>query len=191
MSEHNLIYAAAGIAVLLLAYIFIRRGWLGAAPAEGSRFAELGEKVRLRDLFRLAVMVEEKGRDYYLKMAGKSVRPETKALCAGLAEDEALHREQLLEKLGKWRPLEVNPLTWPVFVEKAKEQGFFDSDPGEDASEDQMAEFAIRQEVKSAEFYQLFEAAFPIAWERARLHKIVTDERTHEAKLRAAYPHIR
>ena len=33
--------------------------------------------------------------------------------------------------------------------------------------------------------------ASPEAWKRARLHKLVTEERSNEAKLRAAYPHIK
>ncbi len=191
MSEHLAVYLPAAIAVGLLAYLFLRRGWLGAVPAEGSRFREFGENIHLRDLFRLAVMMEEQGRDFYLKMAEKTRDAKTKELCSLLAEEEARHWLLLLNKLSRWHKLEVNRLTWPAFLERVKQEGFFEDAPDESAPEDQLAAYAIRQEIKSAEFYQLFEAAFPEAWKRVRLHDLVLEERSHEARLRAAYPHLK
>ncbi len=191
MSEHLTIYLPAALAVGLLAYLLLRRRWLGARPSEGSRFREFGENIHLRDLFRLAAMMEEEGRTFYLKMVVRVRDTKTKELCAGLAGDEATHKQLFLEMLGHWNPLNVNPLTWPAFLEKVKQEGFFESAPGEDSTEDQLAAYAIRQEIKTAEFYQMFEAAFPLVWKRERLHKLVTEERGHEAKLRAAYPHIK
>jgi rubrerythrin len=191
MTEHLPLYAAAAAAAILLAYFFLRsaRG-LNASPAQGSRFREFGEYVRLRDLYRLAVLMEEEGKAFYLKLAEKALDPKLKELCAGLAEEEALHRQLFQDKLNRWRPLGYNRLTWPAFLEKVKQEGFFENAPAENATEDQMAAYAIRQEIKTAEFYQLFEPAFPEAWKRERLQNLVSEERSHEAKLRAAYPHL-
>ena len=191
MSEHLTIYLPVAIAVGLLAYVLLRRGRLAAAAAKGSRLSEFGENIRLRDLFRLAVMMEEEGRTFYLKMVVRVRDPRTKQLCASLAGDEARHQQLFQEMLGHWNPLEVNPLTWPAFLARVKEEGFFESAPGENATEDQLAAYAIRQEIKSAEFYQLFEAAFPLDWKRERLHRLVVEEQGHAAKLRAAYPHLK
>lgn len=190
MNEHLTIYVPAAIAVGLIAYIFLRRGWLEAPPAKSSRFQEFGENIRLRDLFRVAVMMEEAGRDFYLKLAEKTSDVKTKELCFILAEEEARHWLLLLNRLGRWHTLEVNHLTWPAFLERVKREGFFENAPDDGASEDQLAAYAIKQEAKSAEFYQLFEPAFPEAWKRVRLHNLVLEERSHEARLRAAYPHL-
>ena len=189
MNDRFYIFGAA-LAAMLLAYIFLRRSRLSAAPAKGSRFSEFGENIRLRDLYRLAVMMEEEGRAFYLRMVVKVRAGKTKELCASLAGDEAMHRQFFTEMLGHWSPLGVNPVAWPAFLEKVKQEGFFEDAPGEDSTEDQLAAYAIRQEIKTAEFYQLFEPAFPEAWKRERLHKLVLEERSHEAKLRAAYPNI-
>ncbi len=191
MREHLTIYIPTAIAVGLLVYLFLRRGWLGASPANGSRFKEFGENIHLRDLFRLAVSMEEEGRTFYLKMVVRVRDTKVKELCASLAGDEAMHKQLFLDMLGHWNPLNVNPLTWPAFLARVKQEGFFESAPGENSTEDQLAAYAIRQEMKTAEFYQLFEEAFPEAWKRTRLRKLVTEERAHEAKLRAAYPHIK
>ena len=190
MNEHLTLYIPALAVVGLLAYLFLSRGWLKARAAKGSRLREFGENIRLRDLFRLAVMMEEEGRTFYLRMVVRVRDPKTKELCASLAGDEARHKQIFEDMLGRWNPLNVNPLTWPAFLERVRQEGFFASPPGENATEDQLAAYAIRQEIKSAEFYRMFEPAFPIDWKRERLHRLVTEEEGHEAKLRAAYPHL-
>lgn len=189
MPEPLFIYAAAALAAVLPAYFFLRRrGRLSAPPAAGSRFREFGEYIRLRDLYRLAVMMEEEGRVFYLKMVVKVRDGKTKELCASLSAEEAAHKQLFLDMLEHWNQLNVNPVTWPAFLEKVKQEGFFANAPGEDATEEQLAAYAISQEIKSAEFYQLFEPAFPEAWKRERLHNLVLEERSHESRLRAAYP---
>ena len=160
MNEHLTVYLPIAIAAGLLAYILLRRARLGASPAKGSRLKEFGENIRLRDIYRLAVKMEEEGHAFYFKMAVRVRDPKTKELCAGLAGDEARHKLLFQDMLGHWSPLDINPLTWPAFLERVKQEGFFCNAPSENASEDQLAAYAIRQEVKSAEFYQLFEAAF-------------------------------
>ena len=191
MNEHLTFYVPALIAVGLLTWFFMRRGgWLNAAPSAGSKLAEFGEFVRLRDVFRAAIIIEEDGYAFYKKMENKAKAPETKELCSTLAEEEVSHRKLFDGLLNHWNPLGVNPLTWPYFIERVKKEGFFGNPPAENASEEEMVVYAIIQEMKSAEFYQLFETAFPEAWKRVRLHRLVLEERSHEARLRVAYPHL-
>jgi rubrerythrin len=189
----NLTYLLIAVAVLVAAFMFFRRRrrLTDAAPAEGTAFARFGPNIRLRDLFRLAIMIEEKGMALYLDMEKKALDPETKKLCAWLADEEADHRRFVQGYLDKWRPLPPHLTEWPAFMAKVKQEGFFSDPPAEFVSEDEMAAYAISQEAKSSEFYALFEHAFPGAWKQAKMHKLVEEERSHEARLRAAYPHIK
>jgi len=193
MSEDLLLSSAITLlaAILIAAVLLRRRARLGAAPARGSRLSEFGENIRLRDLFRLAVIMEEEGRIFYLKMADKATNEKTKQLCALLAEEESLHKQFFTNMLTRWKTLNVNPLTWPAFLERVKKEGFYAAPPAENASEEQLALYAIGQEIKSAEFYQLFEEAFPQDWRQIKLHTLVLEERSHETKLRAAYPQLK
>jgi rubrerythrin len=193
MPEHlNLYhYTAAVLAAILLLYGFLRKSPLDKRPEEGSNFAGLGEHLRLRDLFRVAVMMEEEGMEFYKKMAERAQVPGARKLCLELADEELAHRELFAGRLAGWRSLPPNSLTWPAFIEKVKEYGIFAAPPGDQATEDQLAAFAIRQELKSAAFYRMFEPAFPEAWKREELEDLVRQELSHEARLRAAYPHLR
>lgn len=190
MNDQILIYSAAAAIAAFFVYLVVtaRRAWLYARPRRGSAMTRFGENIRLRDLFRLAVLLEEEGRAFYLKMAEKAAAPEVKELCLELAGEEVKHRDLLQRQLDSWRPLAIHAAQWPAFLEKVKKEGFFGNPPGEGASEKEMAAYAIGQEIKSAEFYQLFEAAFPDAWKRLEIHGLVAQERAHEARLRAAYP---
>ena len=180
--------AAAGLLAFL--YFHLRSKRLAARPSEGSAFRKYGEDIRLRDIFRLAALIEQEGRTLYLNMAAKAAKPETRKLCEELAEEETAHLRLIQAQLGSWRPLAPNFLLWPAFLEKVKQDNLFGGAPGPEAAEDTMAAFAIRQEFKTAEFYRSFEEAFPEAWKRAQLHELVLEELGHETQLRAAYPHL-
>lgn len=191
-TDFIIVIAACGAALGLLTYLFLRRGNGGAAaPAPGSAFAKYGMNVHLRDLFRLAVMLEEEGMAFYAKMEGRVSDPETKKLCLWLAGEEEKHRRFAQEHLDKWRPLGRHLTEWPVFLEKVKQEGFFTEPPADSAPEEELAAYAMRQERKAAEFYRGFESSFPEAWRRARLERLVQEELSHEAKLRAAYPDVK
>jgi rubrerythrin len=182
---------AATLAGGALLFTFLKRSNPGAAaPAAGTPFHNYGANVRLRDLFRVAVMIEEQGKALYHKLESLAADPETKKLCAWLAGEEELHRQFAQDHLNKWRPLGAHLTEWPLLLDKVKQEGFFTDPPGGLSSESELAAFAIKQERKSAEFYRLFEESFPEAWKRDRLDRLVQEERAHEAKLRAAYPEI-
>lgn len=192
MNEHIYLYAAAAAAAGLILYFILagRRSWLRAKPSHGSDMTRFGENIRLRDLFRLAVLLEEEGLAFYLKMAEKASVPAAKELCLELAGEEVKHRDLLQGQLDSWRPLAVHAAQWPALLEKVRQEGFFGNPPREGASEKELAAYAINQEIKSAEFYGLFEQAFPDAWKRVEIHELVAQERAHEARLRAAYPGV-
>lgn len=191
MIEHAAFYYSAAAALAAgLAYRLLRARGGQESPAADSRIAKFGEHIKLRDLFRLAVMMEEEGTAFYLKMAERVQNPGARKLCIQLAEEETEHRRLFQDRLNRWRSLAPNRLTWPAFLEKVRQEGLFNDQPGDGAAEDEMAAFAIAQERKTADFYRLFEAAFPDAWKREKLKSLVEQELDHEAKLRAAYPHL-
>ena len=192
MPEHLTIwfYAAASLGAVLLTYFLLRAGRLNAAPAAGSGLARYGKDLRLRDIYRAAVMMEEEGASFYLKMGVRAQNPDAKKLCFQLAEAETEHRRFFLGRLAVWRRLPPNRLTWPAFMAKIKEEGLFGSPPADGADEDEMAAFAIRQEQKTAEFYRLFETAFPETWKCDSIGDLVKEELSHAARLRALYPKL-
>ena len=192
MNDPILFYSAAAIAAAFLVYFGMtaRRAWLHAKPRRGSAMTRFGENIRLRDLFRLAVLLEEEGRAFYLKLAERAAAPAVKELCLELAGEERVHYTSFMVKLRGWRPLPPNLLTWPAFIAKVKAEGLFADAPADGATEDELAAFAIRQEQKTAEFYRMFEAAFPETWKRDSIGDLVTEELSHEARLRALYPHL-
>ncbi|OGS17179.1 MAG: hypothetical protein A2234_03435 [Elusimicrobia bacterium RIFOXYA2_FULL_58_8] len=193
MTEQAIIYTALALFAVWLARLtahYLRRSGGDAMPTTGSRLAELGITAPLRDFYRLAVLIEEEGRDFYLRLAAQALNPDTRKLCSSLAEEEAVHKNLFQDQLNRWRSLPANPAQWHVFLEQAKQAGIFEDFPGDKAAEEEMARFAIRQERKTAEFYGHFETAFPDAWRTARMRELVEEERSHENRLRAAYPQV-
>lgn len=190
MQDQIFYYSAAALGGLLLGH-FLRsayRAWRYTRPRRGSAVTRFGENIRLRDLYRAAVLIEEEGNAFYLKMAAKASLPETRDLCLALAAEEVGHRAFVQTQLDAWRTLPPHAAQWLAFVEKLKAEGFFAGAPGDGASEKELAAYAIRQEAKSAEFYRLFEKAFPDAWKKVHIHRLVEEELRHEARLRSAYP---
>jgi len=193
MLETLLLYASGTVIVVgILRYIYLH--FQLPAPQElpkrGTPLAGLGIHARLRDFYRLAVSLEEDGRAFYLKLAAKAQDPATEKLCISLAAEEAVHKRKFQDQLDRWNELSPNPMEWPVLLEQVKKAGIFTDPPGDGASEEEMARYAISQEIKSAEFYSLFERSFPHAWKNAKMRVLVIEELEHEIKLRAAYPRV-
>lgn len=191
----HLVYSAAGAVAAAAAFIAWRlmRGYADPEerPADNSVFRKFGAHVRLRDLYRFAVMMEEEGTAFYLKMAELALDPAARKLCVSLADEETQHRAYFQDRLDRWRELPPNRMEWPVFLENVRKEGLFAAAPAGNATEDEMAAFAIRQERRTADFYRMFETAFPDAWKKEKLMDLVRQELAHEQKLRAAYPHLK
>ncbi len=178
--------AAAGAAL----YLAFSRRWLQAGPEKGTIFDRLEGPVRLRDIFRLAVTIEDDGIIFYRSMAERAEDPAVKSLCSRLAEEETAHKALFEAQLGQWQPLPPHKLLFPALMKQARKKGIFIHPPGQEATESEMAAYAIGQEIKTVKFYQAFEKAFPQAWKRAHMHDLVLEEMTHEYVLRTAYPQL-
>lgn len=185
------IATAASLAVIFIAYRAIRGPKdMMAAPRPDSDFGKFGTGIRLRDLYRMAVMMEDEGIALYLRLAETAQDLNTRKLCVKLADEETLHKQLFSDRLARWRDLPPNRVTWPKFLEQVKLEGLFANPPGGAATEKELAAFAIAQERHSVQFYGMFEKGFPDAWRREKLKDLVEQERSHEAKLREAYPDI-
>ncbi|MCM2266848.1 MAG: ferritin family protein [Elusimicrobiales bacterium] len=184
-----LLAAAVVLAAALIARRFLRKPvHLDDQPEPGSHLGRFGEGIRLRDLYRLAVLLEEEGVALYLKLAELAQDPAARSLCVKLADEETEHRQLFMDRLGRWRSLNPNRITWPAFLEQVKLEGLFADPPGNAATELEIAAFAIKQERRTVEFYRMFEKGFPEAWRREQLHDLVEQEMSHERRLREAYP---
>lgn len=182
---------AASLAAILIAYRAIRGPRaLMSRPKPDSDFGKFGTGIRLRDLYRMAVMLEDEGIALYLRLAETAQDLNTRKLCVKLADEETLHKQLFSDRLARWRNLPPNRVTWPEFLKQVKLEGLFADPPGAKATEKELAAFAIAQERHSAEFYGMFEKGFPDAWHRENLKDLVEQEKAHEAKLRGAYPDI-
>lgn len=194
MSDPAELFLVSAAGLITAAWLF--RAWrrrahhraLDAAPGEGAFLSELGVTARLRDFYRLASELEEEGAALYSRMALRCETPAAAGLCRELAKAETEHRQRFLAALGAWRTLPPNQADWPRLREAARRAGLFDKEPPPEASEQDLARYALRQEVLSIKFYESFRAAFPDAWRREKMEKLVGEERLHEARLRAAYP---
>ena len=186
----NFLFLTSGavIAAFLFYFLFRRGGYPDEAPAAGSVFSGYGTEVRVRDIFRLALTLEEKGADLYERLEKAADEPGTKKLCAWLAGQEKAHGRLIKSTLEKWRSLHPHLTGWAELLRLAEKQGFFSAPPPSGASEKELGAYAIEQERKSVEFYSAIEASFPQAWKRARLHRLAEEERTHLARLREVYP---
>ncbi len=194
MSDNTAVYtvmALAAAAAALAARQLLRGAPADSAPAGGRAREKFGPNVRLRDLYRLAVKLEEDGAAFYLRLAEKARDPEAGKLCARLAEAETGHRALFLARLERWRDLPPNRAEWPALLAKARAEGFFADPPADGAAEEEMAAYAIRQERLSADFYRMFEEAFPDAWKKEKLRDLADQELAHESQLRAAYPGVK
>lgn len=159
-------------------------------PQKGSRLALLNANARLRDFYRLAVMTEEEGLLVYLRLSEIAKSPETRKLCAMLAEKEAQHKLLFQGYLNSWDKLRPNQREWPVLLEELKKAGIFEYMPERETKEEELAWYAIRQEIKAAAFYRSFEESFPDSWRRLKMHELVQEELGHERLIRAAYPQL-
>jgi len=186
MDQTILIAAAAGLIIALT--VILHRPRHEEKPVKGTILDRVEGTIRLRDIFRLAVSIEEEGSVFYRLLAERTGDPAVKTLCRRLANEELAHKAVFEKQLGQWRDLPEHHALQSVLLEEIRRKGILAAPPGPDASEDEMAAYAIDQEIKTIEFYQAFEKAFPLAWKRARMHELVTEERGHESSLRRTYP---
>jgi len=156
----------------------------------GDSAVKASKKIHLRQLLETGILIEEKGREFYIRLAEKSANLKVKDLCLNLAREEVEHKVFIEKILYKWLPLPLTGETLRLVEKEMKHWGIYLNPPGIEATEDDMAKYAIDQEVKMANFYLSFEKLFPQAWKRMNIRLLVTAEKSHADKLISVYPKL-
>jgi rubrerythrin len=173
-----------GGAILSLFFNFKSR-WLKALPKKGVIFHNLKVKknIHLRHLLRVGILLEQRGEDFYDKLTEKATNLNVRSLCRKLAIDEVRHKHFIEKILYRWLPIPIDIHSLALFERELKKKGIFLDSPSPDASVEDLIKYAIEQEKKMADFFLSFENAFPEAWKRMDIEKLVSEERGHINKL--------
>ena len=134
--------------------------------------------------------MEERGIKFYNDFAKKAVDPKAKELCYNLVKEEFSHKALIEKILYQWLPLPPDKEALNSIEEQIRFWNIYSNQPNVDATEEDMARYAIEQETRMADFYFSFEKSFPVAWKRNYLQMLVTDERSHADKIISFYPNL-
>lgn len=145
---------------------------------------DFGSKIRLRQVFQLAIRLEECGKLFYENLAVRLSSEDAKKLCRTLAREEEEHKHVFQKHLSQWQSVHFNEQYIDALVTDLRQKGFFSEAMPPETGEKEMLAYAIAQEEKTAQFYQALESTFPEAWKRLHIQQLVVIERAHAAKLR-------
>ena len=90
--------------------------------------------VHLRHLLKMGILMEERGHDFYNRLAGKSNNPDTKRLCSRLAEDELRHKQLIENILSRWLSIPIDDKRLGLLEDEMKKKGIFLNPPPPDSS---------------------------------------------------------
>lgn len=143
------------------------------------------QKIHLRHLIQVGILMEERGNAFYDSFAGKALDQDVKRVSLWLAGHELLHKQLLEDIISQWLPIPVDKGRIAVIENELKVRGIFVKPPLPDFTEREFIEYAISIENKMINFYLFFEEKFTAAWKQMNVHKIVNEERNHAAQLKA------
>jgi rubrerythrin len=174
------------LALWLVSSFFSKKSaWLSKlAISDGlSNNFKLGMQVRLREVLQMGIIMEEKGRQFYKKLASSSRSKKVKKICLDLANKEVEHKSLIEGILDRWLPVPMSRPSLSFFREEMKSRGIFTDPLPSETSEKDLLNYAISQEHRMEKFYQSFEEDFPSAWKRMHLERLVMEERSHASQL--------
>ena len=143
-----------------------------------------------REVFQIAVRIEENGERFYREMAGRIDDEDVRSLFAFLADEEVRHQQfyqAVLEKAEPFEPEENYPGEYFDYLRSYASGVIFSQDAfekklGEIRDAGAALDFAIGVEWDSIHFYQEIKGLVPKA-RREQLDAIVAEERRHFVKL--------
>jgi rubrerythrin len=150
----------------------------------------ISKHIHLRHILKAGILMEERGIRFYNDFAKKAIDPKAKELCYSLVKEEFSHKALIEKALYRWLPLPLNRETLDSIDEQMRLWNIYSDQPDVNATEKDMARYAIEQETKMADFYFSFEESFPEAWKKNYLQMLVMDEKAHAQKMIKIYPDL-
>lgn len=143
-------------------------------------FARLSdrEKIRLRDLFQIALIIETQGKSFYVDVLENVTESETEKLIKWLMQEEYRHRESIHKIIERWRFPAISPEALDRVDQDLKFRGIF-RNPPEDKDVLSWLKYALDQEKKMVDFYSSFSAEFATRWKMRKLEKLIDEEMSH------------
>jgi rubrerythrin len=173
--------------VLVLYSLFrLKSNWLEGLPNDDMIFRDhkIEEKIPMRHLFQVAILLEKEGKDFYTMLAEKALDGEAKKIWKKLANDETAHKRFFEKTLSRWLPRPADNKPLDSLIKELRSGGLFSNPPLPDATEEEVVEYAVHNEEMTADFYLSFEKTFPDAWRKLHIQELVNTERQHAEKLR-------
>lgn len=148
-------------------------------------FFKRKQKLHLRDVLQIAILIEQQGVQFYGQLAQMSSDIKVKELCVKLACDEASHKKLFEDMLSRWPSLPVDQQYLNSYIQELKNNGLFSDMPFINTSVENLLKYAIVYEDQTVDFYQSLERKFPELWKQAHIHQIVMVERGHSRSLKS------
>lgn len=164
----------------------LKSNWLEGLPNDDMFFRDhrIDEKIPMRHLFQVAILLEEEGKNFYNMLAGKASDDKARKMWQKLANDETTHKRLFEKTLSQWLPRPADNESLDTLIRELRDRGLFSNPLLPDATEEEVVKYAINNEEMTADFYLSFEKTFPDAWRKMHIQELVKTERQHAEKLR-------
>lgn len=140
-------------------------------------FSGRSEEFSLRELYHLACRLEQEGEAFYRDLSRKYPDSGMAALCIRLADDENRHLRALLKQLYQWPHKVIDEDSMSKLTSRLESMEIFSQASCE--TERELLEYAIAQEIKTAEFYLQFGEQYRDAWKSDKILQLHIEELGH------------
>ncbi len=145
----------------------------------------------MRDIFAVAIKIEERGEQFYRAVAEKVSEPKVRAFFARLAADEQRHRaifQEMAAQLGNVELGTADKADFLAYLEAYTQNLIFEEetqlsyDAGKTFDARHAFLYAIEKELDSVLYYREVKDLVPVS-EQALINEIIAEERRHVVNL--------
>ncbi|MCM8777080.1 MAG: ferritin family protein [Candidatus Omnitrophica bacterium] len=141
------------------------------------------------EVLQFAIRIEERGEDFYRRVAGKVSDSELKNIFTFLADEEIVHKKiftEMVGKITKYEPPETYPGEYFQYLRSYADSIIFPSEIERELDTQggviKAIDFGIRRELDSIMYYLETKAVVPET-QHSVMDKIIEEERTHFVRL--------